>query len=151
MKVQIKKLYPDAQLPTYGSAEAACLDLYAYIPHAEYRDAVQVAYSLDRAVIGTGISVAVPEGYVMEILPRSGLAAKQGLTVLNTPGQVDPDYRGEVKVILQNNDKKYPAWIRHGERIAQCRITPVPRVEWVLTNELGETERGSGGLGSTGV
>lgn len=119
---------------------------------ADFTAAVTKAVTIDPgafALIPTGLAVAVPEGYEMQVRPRSGLAAKHGVTVLNTPGTVDADYRGEVKVILINLGD-YPFEITRGMRIAQAVIAQVPRVAYVEVDELSETQRGEGGFGHTG-
>ncbi|MBQ5372092.1 MAG: dUTP diphosphatase, partial [Rikenellaceae bacterium] len=104
---------------------------------------------LERAMIPTGLSIELPEGYEMQIRPRSGLAAKHGITVLNSPGTIDADYRGEIRVILVNlSNEEFR--IEAGERIAQMVVARHEQVEWELTEELAESERGEGGFGSTG-
>ena len=100
-------------------------------------------------MIPTGLFVELPEGYEMQIRPRSGLAAKHGITVLNSPGTIDADYRGEIKVILVNLSNE-PFTIEAGERIAQMIVARYEQIEWQLTDELSSTERGAGGFGSTG-
>ena len=105
---------------------------------------------LERVMVPTGLYVELPEGYEMQVRPRSGLAAKFGLTVLNSPGTVDPDYRGEIKVILVNLSNE-PFELRPGERVAQLVVAQFARVEWEPVSELSETERGAGGFGSTGT
>ena len=103
----------------------------------------------DKALVPTGFSLSIPQGYEVQIRPRSGLAAKKGITVLNTPGTIDSDYRGEVKVILINLSKK-KFIIKNGERIAQMVVCPVEQVSLEEVKELSETNRGTGGFGSTG-
>jgi len=103
----------------------------------------------ERAMIPTGLSVAIPQGYEIQVRPRSGLAAKHGLTCLNTPGTIDSDYRGEIKVILVNLGQS-AFTINRGERIAQLVLAPVTQLAWEEVDELDETERGEGGFGSTG-
>jgi dUTP diphosphatase len=130
-------------LPAYASAGAAGIDLAA---------AVEQSLTLNpehRALVPTGIAIALPEGYEGQVRPRSGLALKHGLTVLNSPGTIDCDYRGEVQVILANLGSE-PATIRRGDRIAQLVIAPVTRVEIRRVADLPETVRGAGGFGSTG-
>jgi len=105
---------------------------------------------LQRVIIPTGIALEIPEGYEGQVRPRSGLALKKGLTVLNAPGTIDADYRGEVKVILVNLGEEEVV-IERGERIAQLVITPVVRAELIPVEELSSTERGEGGFGSTGL
>lgn len=147
MKVNVKKLYPDAVIPEYKTLGAAAVDLHAYFPEEWKATGINAG---DRELIGTGIAVEIPEGYELQIRPRSGLALKEGITVLNTPGTIDSDYRGEVKVMLVNHGP-LGTIIRHGDRIAQAVLAPVIRMEFEEVAELNETERGAGGFGSTGV
>lgn len=133
----------DNPLPAYETAGASGLDLRANL------QAPVVLGSLERALIPTGIFIEIPRGYEVQIRPRSGLAAKQGITCLNTPGTIDSDYRGEVKVILVNLDKE-PHTIKHGDRIAQMVLQAVSAVEWDRVEVLSETQRGDGGFGHTG-
>lgn len=132
-------------LPAYESDLAAGMDLRAAVP-AE--DPLTLAIG-KRALIPTGLSIALPPGYEAQIRPRSGLAARHGLTCLNTPGTVDADYRGEVKVILINLGEE-DFVINRGERIAQMVIAPVTQAEMLVVDKLSETARGTGGFGSTG-
>jgi dUTP pyrophosphatase len=132
-------------LPAYQSAHAAGLDLLAAVPD----DAPMILAPGKYALVPTGLTIALPPGYEAQVRPRSGLAAKHGVTVLNSPGTVDADYRGEICVLLINHgDTPFP--IRRGERIAQMVIASVTQVELVAVAELSATERGSGGFGSTG-
>jgi dUTP pyrophosphatase len=135
----------DLPLPSYATSQSAGLDLYAAIEEAIHIHAGQVA------IIPTGIKIALPEGYEAQIRPRSGLAAKNGVTVLNTPGTIDADYRGEVKVILINLSRE-DFIVTRGMRIAQMVINQFQTIKWdeVKTLEV-DTERGEGGFGSTGV
>jgi dUTP diphosphatase len=103
-----------------------------------------------RATVGTGVSIALPDGYVALVVPRSGLAAKHGITVVNTPGTVDAGYRGEIKVILLNTDADEPYAIAMGDRIAQLLVLPVTRARFIPVDRLPGTQRGEGGFGSTG-
>ena len=147
VKVEIRQL-PHGEglaLPAYQSAHAAGLDLLAAVPE----DAPLILAPGQRALVPTGLSIALPPGYEAQIRPRSGLAAKHGVTVLNAPGTVDADYRGEVGVLLINHGDA-PFAIRRGERIAQMVIAAVVRAELVAALSLSATERGSGGYGSTG-
>lgn len=105
----------------------------------------------ERALIGTGVAIALPEGYAAFVVPRSGLAAKHGITVLNSPGTVDAGYRGEVKVTLLNTDREAPFAVEPGDRIAQMIVMPVSRAQFVPVSELPQSERGTDGFGSTGV
>ncbi|WP_053383982.1 dUTP diphosphatase [Leucobacter celer] len=129
--------------PSYAHADDAGADLRA-------AEAVEIAPG-ERALIGTGVSIALPEGYAAFVVPRSGLAAKHGITVLNTPGTVDAGYRGEVKVTLLNTDREHSFRVEPGDRIAQVIFMPVSRALFVPVEELPESERGAGGFGSTGV
>lgn len=130
-------------LPEYQTPLSAGLDIRANLD-----DSVTLQ-SLERALIPTGLFVELPEGYEMQIRPRSGLAAKHGVTVLNSPGTIDADYRGEIKVILVNLSGN-PFTIEAGERIAQMVVARHEQIEWEAVEELGATERGAGGFGSTG-
>jgi dUTP pyrophosphatase len=147
VKVEIRQL-PHAQglaLPAYQSADAAGLDLLAAVPEGTPMVLAPGKYAL----IPTGLTIALPPGYEAQVRPRSGLAAKHGVTVLNAPGTVDADYRGEISVILINHgDAPFP--IKRGERIAQMVIASVTRAELVAAASLSATDRGSGGFGSTG-
>jgi dUTP pyrophosphatase len=132
-------------LPTYQTTHAAGLDLLAAVPD----DAPLELAPGRHALIPTGLRIALPSGYEAQIRPRSGLAAKHGVTVLNAPGTVDADYRGELGVLLINHGDR-PFTIRRGERIAQMVIAQIARAELAAAATLPDTERGSGGFGSTG-
>jgi dUTP pyrophosphatase len=132
-------------LPAYQSADAAGLDLLAAVPEDKPVVLAPGAY----AMIPTGLTIALPSGFEAQVRPRSGLAAKHGVTVLNSPGTVDADYRGEVCVLLINHGQQ-PFTIRRGERIAQMVIAPVVQAELAVATSLTSTARGSGGFGSTG-
>lgn len=133
------------ELPAYQTAHAAGLDLLAALAH----DAPLTLAPGHYALVPTGLSIALPDGFEAQVRPRSGLAAKHGVTVLNAPGTIDADYRGEIGVLLINHGTA-PFTIRRGERIAQLVIAPVSRVQWVGAETLSSTERGDGGFGSTG-
>ena len=133
------------QLPAYETADAAGMDLRAAVPD----DAPMTLKPGDRAMVPTGLTIALPPRHEAQVRPRSGLAAKHGVTCLNSPGTIDADYRGEVKVILINHGQE-PFVIRRGERIAQMVIAPVTRAELVQVETLDDTQRGAGGFGSTG-
>lgn len=133
----------DLPLPAYQSEEAAGVDLVAAVEQPV------TLPPLGRALVPTGLAMALPSGYEAQVRPRSGLAAKYGVTVLNSPGTVDADYRGEVKVILINLSDT-PFTIGRGDRIAQMVIAPVSRVHFTETEALDATTRGAGGFGSTG-
>jgi dUTP pyrophosphatase len=132
-------------LPAYQTAHAAGLDLLAAVPD----EAPLVLAPGRHAMVPTGLTIALPPGYEAQVRPRSGLAAKHGVTVLNAPGTVDADYRGEINVLLINHGEA-PFTIRRGERIAQMVIAPVARAELIAATALSDTDRGSGGFGSTG-
>lgn len=132
-------------LPSYQSAHAAGLDLFAAVPE----DAPLALEPSDRALVPTGLMIELPEGHEAQVRPRSGLALKHGVTVLNSPGTIDADYRGEVKVLLINLGAE-TFLIQRGDRIAQLVVSPVTHVEIVAADALGATERGKGGFGSTG-
>ena len=132
-------------IPAYQSAHAAGLDLVAAVSD----DAPLVLAPGQHAQVPTGLTIALPIGFEAQVRPRSGLAAKHGVTVLNAPGTVDADYRGEIGVLLINHGDG-PFTIRRGERIAQMVIAPVARAELVAVGELPPTDRGGGGFGSTG-
>ena len=133
----------DVPLPKYQSDGAVGMDLHA---------AVGADVTIEPGAVSPipcGFMMAVPMGYEAQVRPRSGLAAKNGISLVNTPGTIDPDYRGEVKVLLINNGKD-PFKVTRGMRIAQMVMMPVPRVEWMITDKLPETKRGEGGFGHTG-
>ena len=134
---------PDLPLPVYATAGSAGADLAACI------DAPVVLGPGDRAAVPTGIRIAVPEGWEAEIRPRSGLAARFGVTLTNAPGTVDSDYRGEVKILLVNLGRE-PVTIQRGDRIAQMLVRPVSQARFVEAAELPPTARGEGGFGHTG-
>ena len=141
--LQIQKLSPRAVVPAYQTELAAGFDL-----HAAIEAPVQIQ-PMERVLVGTGLAMGIPPGFEGQVRPRSGLALKRGLTVLNTPGTIDADYRGEVKILLVNVSDK-PTQIEPGERIAQMVIATCERVQFQVVPSLGETARGSGGYGSTG-
>lgn len=142
MKVKIVNKSIHA-LPEYQTPQSAGLDIRANITESITLN------PLERAMIPTGLFVELPDGYEMQIRPRSGLAAKHGITVLNTPGTIDADYRGEIKVILANLSNE-PFTIEAGERIAQMIVAQYEQIQWESVDALSDTERGVGGFGSTG-
>lgn len=144
MKMQVKKLDPKAKMPTYGSSLAAGADLYVCL---EEPVTIQPGKT---ALLPTGISIAVPEGYAGMVFARSGLASKQGLAPANKVGVIDADYRGPVMVALHNHSQE-PRTVNHGDRVAQLVIMPVLTPELEEVAELDETQRGAGGFGSTGT
>ena len=142
-RVLIKKLYPEVELPVYKTSGASGMDLMAFIeepikivPNSSY-------------LVPTGLSMTFSEDYEVQIRPRSGLAANKGITVLNTPGTIDSDYRGEIKIILFNHGKE-DFIINNKDRVAQMILTPVVKMELEETDNLPNTLRGEGGFGSTG-
>ena len=130
-------------LPQYETANAVGLDV-----RANTTEAIRLA-PLERALVPTGLYVEIPEGYEIQVRPRSGLAAKYGISVANAPGTIDPDYRGEIKVILVNLSNEVFE-LKPGERIAQLVVAQFTRIEWESVEQLSDTERGAGGFGSTG-
>jgi len=145
VKVEIKRLHSeDLPLPQYMTSGAAGVDLFAACDE-------EIAIPAGgRVLVPTGLAVSIPEGHEGQIRPRSGLAIKHGLTLLNTPGTIDADYRGEIKLIVINlGDKEYI--LKRGERIAQMVFARVEQAELVEVEELGDTVRGAGGFGHTGV
>ncbi len=143
IQVRITKLDESVELPSYAYAGDAGLDLRA--------NATLDIAPLTRALIPTGLAIAIPEGYAGFVQPRSGRALKEGLSMANTPGLIDSHYRGELKVIAVNLDAHTPIHIERGERIAQLVIQAVPAVDLVEVDSLDETDRGCGGFGSSGV
>ena len=143
IKVLVKKLKPSAKLPSYKTSGASGMDLMAYMDKS-----IELKPG-ESCLVPTGLSVAFPEEYEIQIRPRSGLAAKNNISVLNTPGTIDSDYRGEIKVILFNHGNKNFK-INNNDRIAQMILTPVIKMDLEETNELPESIRGAGGFGSTG-
>lgn len=133
-----------ALLPQYATSASSGLDLYAFL------DKDLTIKQFERMLIPTGIFIGIPRGFEAEIRPRSGVAYKYGVTVLNTPGTIDADYRGEIKVILINLGAE-PFVIKNGDRIAQMVFKSVAQINWKLVDALPETERGEGGFGSTGI
>ncbi len=147
IKVEVKPLENAVglKLPSYATAQSAGIDLTAAL-----EEALELGPG-DRALIPTGLSIAIPKGYEAQVRPRSGLAVKYGVTVLNTPGTIDADYRGEVKVILINHGKE-PFTIERGMRIAQMVVERFSHIDWEVVEELEKSEeRGEGGFGSTGT
>ncbi len=142
-RVLIKKLNPKVELPTYKTDGASGMDLMAFI-----EEPIKIAPN-SSYLVPTGLSMAFSEDYEVQIRPRSGLAAKQSITVLNTPGTIDSDYRGEIKIILFNHGKEN-FLIKNKDRIAQMVLTPVVKMEFEEANILPDTTRGEGGFGSTG-
>ena len=141
-KVLVLRLHEEAPLPLYATADAAGMDLFA----AEEGNLLPGG----RALIGTGIALQIPTGFEGQVRPRSGLAARHGVTVLNAPGTIDSDYRGEIRVLLVNLGNE-PFAVRSGDRIAQMIVAPVARADLVVAAQLAQTARGAGGFGHTGT
>jgi len=144
IKILIKRLSKEVSLPKYETKGSSGMDLAANINTKIYIDPGK------SVVIPTGLALSIPKGYEVQIRPRSGLAAKKNISVLNTPGTIDADYRGEIKVILVNLGKD-SFEVENGLRIAQMVVCPVVQAQLEEINDLGETERGDGGFGSTGA
>ena len=143
VRVQLTRLDPDVPLPAYAHPGDAGADLVT-----------TVDVHLDpgaRALVPTGIAIALPEGYAAFVHPRSGLAARCGLSIVNTPGTIDAGYRGEVSVLLVNHDREHPVRLSRGDRVAQLVVQRVEQAEYVEVSELPASPRGRGGYGSTGV
>ena len=143
MEIPITRIDSDLPLPAYAKEGDAGADLVA-------NENVMLPPAGGRALISTGVAIAIPEGYAGFVQPRSGLAAKHGVTCLNTPGLIDSGYRGELKVLLVNTDPETPFAVVKGERIAQLVIQRVESVEFIEVEALSDSDRGSGGFGSTG-
>jgi dUTP pyrophosphatase len=141
--VEVLRLDPDLALPSYARVGDAGADLVA-------RDSVTIAPRGGRALVPTGVAIALPPGYAGFVLPRSGLALRHGVTCLNTPGLIDSGYRDELKVLLVNTDATEPYGVTRGDRIAQLVVQRVDLVRFVPVNELPASERGGGGFGHTG-
>lgn len=142
MKIQIKKLHKDAYIPKYQTSGAAGFDLHSI-------ENITISSGQSK-LIKTGFGMAIEDGYELQIRPRSGLALKNGITVLNTPGTIDSDYRGEIMVLLINHSKQ-DFIIEKGDRIAQGVISKVYQADFIEVSELNDTQRGLGGFGSSGV
>ena len=143
-KIQIKKLSSSVLIPKYETPGSSGMDIAAHIENNI------IISPGENALVPTGFSIAIPKGYEVQIRPRSGLAIKKNITVLNTPGTIDADYRGEIKVILINLGKE-KFIIKNGERVAQMVVCPVVQASLEEVKELSDTQRGSGGFGSTGT
>lgn len=143
VELSIKRLYDDVELPSYAYVGDAGLDLKSY-------EDVYLKPG-ERKLVSTGLAIAIPEGYAGFVQPRSGLALKQGLSMANTPGLIDSHYRGELKIIAINLDPQNIIHIEKGDRIAQLVIQQVPVVKLIEVAELDDTDRGTGGFGSSGV
>jgi dUTP diphosphatase len=144
VEIHVQRLDPELPLPRQQHTDDAGYDLHA-------RESIELAAGGGRALVPTGLAVAIPSGYAGFVLPRSGLALRHGVTCLNTPGLIDPLYRGELKVLLVNTDPEQAYTVERGDRIAQLVIQRVEQVEWREVEELESTERDTFGFGSTGV
>ena len=159
IKVDVEKMYPDVEVPAYQTTGSAGCDVKAYLKAPEFvHESVRI-YVGETKLIPTGLKFSVPEGYEMQIRPRSGLSLKTKLRIANSPGTLDSDYRGELMIIMENTTNPTPEVdmapsgtikIKHGERIAQLVFAPIVQAELEVKDSLDETERGSGGFGSTG-
>ena len=145
IEMKIRVAHDSIELPVYETGSSAGMDLRAYLP-----DGSITLQPKQRFLVGTGLYFEIPEGFEAQIRPRSGLALKQGITVLNSPGTIDADYRGEIKVILVNHGDE-PFVIEHKMRIAQMVVAKFQRIKFKLAKELTGSKRGSGGFGSTGT
>ena len=143
VKILVKKLDSEVQLPNYKTQGSSGMDLVAFI-----KDSIKISPNTS-ALVPTGISVAIPNDLEIQIRPRSGLAAKSSISVLNTPGTVDSDYRGELKIILFNHGVK-DFFVNNGDRVAQMVLVPILKVDFEEVDSLPNTLRGTGGFGSTG-
>ena len=143
VKILVKKFDKNIKLPTYKTSQSSGMDLVAYI-----KDKITINPG-KTVMIPTGIAVAIPKNYEIQIRPRSGLAAKKGISVLNTPGTIDADYRGEIKIILINLSKRLFV-VKSGDRIAQMVLCPIAKGKFKAVYKLPRTTRGGGGFGSTG-
>jgi len=143
VKILVKKFDKNIELPSYKTSGASGMDLVAFI-----KKKITIS-PYNKAMIPTGISLVIPKNYEIQIRPRSGLAAKKGVSVLNTPGTIDSDYRGEIKIILINLSKK-PFIVKSGDRIAQMILCPVAKIKLKEVKNLPKTSRGKAGFGSTG-
>ena len=142
--IQIKRLHPEARLPRYMTELAAGMDIQA-LPERSFD-----LLPGERCLVPTGLAMAIPAGYEVQVRPRSGLAVKHGVTLLNTPGTIDADYRGEIRVVVINHGNE-PFTIAPGDRIGQLVVAPVCQAQLLEVAELPETARGSGGFGHTGT
>ena len=142
LEIQVQQLDPDLPLPSYAHAGDAGADLHSAAD-------LELAPG-ERALVPTGLALALPEGYVGLVHPRSGLAARHGISIVNAPGTIDAGYRGEIKVCLVNTDRHSPFTVRRGDRIAQLVIQRVEVAQFVVAETLTDTTRGAGGYGSTG-
>ena len=144
IEMKVRVAHDSIELPAYETTSSAGMDLRAYLP-----DGNITLEPKQRVLVGTGLYFEIPDGFEVQIRPRSGLALKQGITVLNSPGTIDADYRGEIKVLLRNHSDE-PYHYKRGKRIAQLIITPYAQPQVVVIDKLNDTVRGQGAFGSTG-
>ena len=153
--IKIKPIHPAAQVPRYATEGAACFDIHAIVEAPlgiAGEDSASVAIAPgNAAVIRTGLTFEIPDGWVLKVYSRSGHGFKDGVRLVNAVGIIDADYRGELKVGLHNDHRSKRFTVRHGDRIAQAMLEPAPQHEIVVVDELSSTERGAGGFGSTGA
>ncbi|PLY01509.1 MAG: dUTP diphosphatase [Desulfuromonas sp.] len=142
-QIKVLKLHPEARIPEYMTVHAAGMDVCALI------ETPVILQPGERCLIPTGLAFAIPEGYEVQVRPRSGLAIKHGISMVNSPGTIDADYRGEIRIILINHGRE-PFTVNSGDRIAQLVVAPVAQASLVEVKELDDTERGGGGFGHTG-
>lgn len=145
LKIKIKSKNNDISIPSYETNTSAGLDLRAYLPEGNIKLSPK-----ETKLIGTGLYFEIPEGFEVQIRPRSGLALKNGVSVLNSPGTIDADYRGEIKILLINHGSE-PFIVEHKMRIAQMVVARYERIEFEVVKSLSDSKRGSGGFGSTGT
>ena len=145
LKIKIKSINNDISIPSYETNSSAGLDLRAYLPEGNIE-----LIPKETKLIGTGLYFEIPEGFEVQIRPRSGLALKNGVSVLNSPGTIDADYRGEIKILLINHGSK-PFIVENEMRIAQMVVARHERIEFEVVKSLSDSKRGSGGFGSTGT
>ena len=145
LKIKIKSINNDISIPSYETNSSAGLDLRAYLPEGNFK-----LNPKETKLIGTGLYFEIPEGFEVQIRPRSGLAFKNGVSVLNSPGTIDADYRGEIKILLINHGSE-PFIVEHEMRIAQMIVARYERIEFEVVKSLSDSKRGSGGFGSTGT
>ena len=145
LKIKIKSINNDISIPSYETNSSAGLDLRAYLPEGNID-----LNPKETKLIGTGLYFEIPEGFEVQIRPRSGLALKNGVSVLNSPGTIDADYRGEIKILLINHGSE-PFIVEHEMRIAQMIVARYERIEFEVVKSLSDSKRGSGGFGSTGT
>jgi len=148
INVNISPMFPDVVIPAYQTVGSAGCDVRAYLPE---KNPIRI-FAGDTKTIPTGLKFSVPDGYEMQIRPRSGLSLKTKLRIANSPGTLDSDYRGELMIIMENvTNTSNSEVINHGDRIAQIVFAPIVQASFLVVESLDETERGSGGMGSTGI